>query len=159
GFHPLPGVTLAASATSPLRLVLGRGTLATARATCDLLRRDIDDWERMTCCAGKGRKPMLLWALIGGMLICVVLLDAFETIVLPRRGARRLRLPPLGIPGTPEPLAPPPRGRRRGGGHPAALLWFFSPVCAPPPHPGVGHRIDRRLCVAHVGPWRSDDLD
>ena len=31
---------------------------------------------------------MLLWALIGGVLICVVLLDAFETIVLPRRVAR-----------------------------------------------------------------------
>ena len=35
---------------------------------------------------------MLLWALVGGVLICVVLLDAFETIVLPRRVARRLRL-------------------------------------------------------------------
>ena len=35
---------------------------------------------------------MLLWAFVGGVLICVVLLDAFETIVLPRRVARRLRL-------------------------------------------------------------------
>jgi len=35
---------------------------------------------------------MLLWAIVGGVLIGVVLLDAFETIVLPRRVARRLRL-------------------------------------------------------------------
>jgi len=35
---------------------------------------------------------MLFWALVGGVAICVVLLDAFETIVLPRRVARRLRL-------------------------------------------------------------------
>jgi hypothetical protein len=51
---------------------------------------------------------MLLWALVGGVLICVVLLDAFETIVLPRRVARRLRLAydgflgHLGIARTPE---------------------------------------------------------
>ena len=35
---------------------------------------------------------MLLWAIVGVVLIGVVLLDAFETIVLPRRVARRLRL-------------------------------------------------------------------
>jgi hypothetical protein len=35
---------------------------------------------------------MLLWTIVGVVLIGVVLLDAFETIVLPRRVARRLRL-------------------------------------------------------------------
>ena len=35
---------------------------------------------------------MLLWAIVGVVLIGVVLLDAFETIVLPRRVVRRLRL-------------------------------------------------------------------
>lgn len=35
---------------------------------------------------------MLLWAIVGTVLICVVLLDAFETVVLPRRATRRLRL-------------------------------------------------------------------
>ena len=35
---------------------------------------------------------MLLWAVVGVVLIGVVLLDAFETIVLPRRATRRLRL-------------------------------------------------------------------
>src|SRR5262249_14127257 len=36
------------------------------------------------------------------------------------------------------------------------VLW---PVCAPPAHRGVGHRIDRRLCAAHVGPWGADGRD
>jgi len=40
---------------------------------------------------------MLLWALVGGGLIWVVLLDAFETIVLPRRVARRLQSAHLGL--------------------------------------------------------------
>jgi hypothetical protein len=35
---------------------------------------------------------MLLWAIVGVVLIGVVLLDAFETVVLPRRATRRLRL-------------------------------------------------------------------
>lgn len=35
---------------------------------------------------------MLLWAIVGIVLICVVLLDTFETVVLPRRATRRLRL-------------------------------------------------------------------
>jgi hypothetical protein len=35
---------------------------------------------------------MLLWAIVGGVVIGVVLLDAFETIVLPQRATRRLRL-------------------------------------------------------------------
>jgi hypothetical protein len=35
---------------------------------------------------------MLLWAIVGVVLIGVVLPDAFETIVLPRRVACRLRL-------------------------------------------------------------------
>jgi hypothetical protein len=47
---------------------------------------------RVLCCAGNGRTPMLLWAIVGVVLIGMVLLDAFETIVLPQRVACRLRL-------------------------------------------------------------------
>ena len=40
---------------------------------------------------------MLLWTIVGIVLICVMLLDAFETVVLPRRAARRLRLARLAL--------------------------------------------------------------
>jgi hypothetical protein len=45
-------------------------------------------------------KPMLFWAFVGGVLLCAMLLDAFETVVLPRRGAHRLRLARLVLPPT-----------------------------------------------------------
>src|SRR5215470_16990014 len=83
GLHSPPFLTIVASAPSLLCLVLGRGSRTTARATCDLLYRDIDDWEERMCCVDKRRRSMLFWALVGGVVICVVLLDAFETIVLP----------------------------------------------------------------------------
>src|SRR5438477_1952612 len=42
--------------------------------------------------ARKGDRGMLLPTVVGALLIFMVLLDAFETIVLPRRVVRRLRL-------------------------------------------------------------------
>src|SRR5262245_31744601 len=127
GLHSPPCLTIIASATSPLRLVLGRGALVTARATCDLPRRDIDDWEAMTCCAGTRRRSMLLWVLVGGVLICVVLLDAFETIVLPRRVARRLRLARLVIRVTWQLWSSPARGHWRSGERREIYLSFYGP--------------------------------
>ena len=52
---------------------------------------------------------MLLWALAGIVLLCVVQLDAIETVVLPRRATRRLRLARLVL-RSPGSCGPPPRG-------------------------------------------------
>ena len=70
---------------------------------------------------------MLLWALIGGVLICVVLLDAFETIVLPRRVARRLRLARLVFRATWQLWSSPARGPWRSGDRREAYLSFYGP--------------------------------
>jgi hypothetical protein len=70
---------------------------------------------------------MLLWALVGGVLIGVVLLDAFETIVLPRRVARRLRLARLVFWGTWQLWSSPARGHWRRGDHREAYLSFYGP--------------------------------
>jgi len=70
---------------------------------------------------------MLLWALVGGVLICVVLLDAFETIVLPRRVARRLRLARLVFRVTWRLWSSPARGRWRSGDRREAYLSFYGP--------------------------------
>jgi hypothetical protein len=53
---------------------------------------------------------MLLWALVGGVLIGVVLLDAFETIVLPRRVARAGCGSLAWSSGPPGSCGPPQRG-------------------------------------------------
>jgi hypothetical protein len=87
-----PFRTAVASAPSPLGLVLDRGTRVTGRTTHALLHRDVDGWAKMPCYTREGRRSMLLWAIVGGVVIGVVLLDAFETIVLPQRATRRLRL-------------------------------------------------------------------
>jgi hypothetical protein len=81
----------------------------------------------MTYCAGKGRGPMLLWALIGGVLICVVLLDAFETIVSPRRVARRLRLARLVLRTTWQLWSRPARGHWHRGDRRETYLSFYGP--------------------------------
>ena len=70
---------------------------------------------------------MLLWALAGGVLICVVLLDAFETIVLPRRVARRLRLARLVFRITWQLWSSPARGHWRRGDRREAYLSFYGP--------------------------------
>ena len=70
---------------------------------------------------------MLLCALIGGVLICVVLLDAFETIVLPRRVARRLRLARLVIRVTWQLWSSPARGHWRSGERREIYLSFYGP--------------------------------
>jgi Ion channel len=70
---------------------------------------------------------MLLWALVGGVLICVVLLDAFETIVLPRRVARRLRLARLVIRVTWQLWSSPARGHWRSGERREIYLSFYGP--------------------------------
>ena len=70
---------------------------------------------------------MLLWALVGGVLICVVLLDAFETIVLPRRVARRLRLARLVFRVTWQLWSSPARGHWRSGDRREAYLSFYGP--------------------------------
>ena len=71
---------------------------------------------------------MLLWALVGGVLICVVLLDAFETIVLPRRVARRLRLARLVFRVTWQLWSSPARGHWRSGDRREAYLSFYGPL-------------------------------
>jgi Ion channel len=70
---------------------------------------------------------MRLCALIGGVLICVVLLDAFETIVLPRRVARRLRLARLVIRVTWQLWSSPARGHWRSGERREIYLSFYGP--------------------------------
>ena len=58
---------------------------------------------------------MLLWAILGIVLLGVVLLDAFETMVLPRRATRRLRLARLVLQSTWQLWSAPARGHWRSG--------------------------------------------
>ena len=78
---------------------------------------------------------MLLWAVVGAVLIFVVLIDAFETAVLPRRATRRLRLARLVLRWTWRLWSAPAQGRWRSGERretylsfygPFALLWLFA---------------------------------
>ncbi|HEY5866123.1 MAG TPA: potassium channel family protein [Candidatus Tectomicrobia bacterium] len=70
---------------------------------------------------------MLLWAIVGIVLICVVLLDAFETVVLPRRATRRLRLARLFLRSTWQLWSAPARGHWRRGDHRETYLSVFGP--------------------------------
>ena len=70
---------------------------------------------------------MLFWAIVGIVLIGVVLLDAFETIVLPRRATRRLRLALLVIRPTWQLWSTPARGHWRSGEHRETYLSFYGP--------------------------------
>jgi hypothetical protein len=70
---------------------------------------------------------MLLWAIIGIVLIGVVLLDAFETIVLPRRATRRLRLARLILWSAWWLWSAPARGHWRSGERRETYLSFFGP--------------------------------
>ena len=58
---------------------------------------------------------MLLWAIVGIVLICVLLLDTFETVVLPRRATRRLRLARLVLRSTWQLWSAPARGHWHSG--------------------------------------------
>jgi hypothetical protein len=70
---------------------------------------------------------MLLWAIVGMVLICVVLLDAFETVVLPRRATRRLRLARLFLQSTWQLWSTPARGHWRRGEHRETYLSYYGP--------------------------------
>jgi hypothetical protein len=70
---------------------------------------------------------MLLWAIVGIVLICVVLLDAFETVVLPRRATRRLRLARLVLKSTWQLWSAPARGRWRSGERRETYLSYYGP--------------------------------
>ena len=70
---------------------------------------------------------MLLWAVVGVVLIGVVLLDAFETIVLPRRVARRLRLARLVLRSLWQLWSCPTRGPWRSGERRETYLSFYGP--------------------------------
>jgi len=70
---------------------------------------------------------MLLWAIVGVVLIGMVLLDAFETIVLPQRVARRLRLARLVFRITWQLWSSPARGHWRRGDRREAYLSFYGP--------------------------------
>jgi len=70
---------------------------------------------------------MLLWAVVGVVLIGVVLLDAFETIVLPRRATRRLRLARLVLRSLWRLWSGPARGPWRSGEHRETYLSFYGP--------------------------------
>src|SRR5499427_5139569 len=79
------------------------------------------------CCTGTRRTLMLLWAIVGVVLIGVVLLDAFETVVLPRRATRRLRLARLVLQSTWQLWSAPARGHWRSGERRETYLSFFGP--------------------------------
>src|SRR5215813_12604538 len=79
------------------------------------------------CCTGTGRTLMLLWAIIGIVLLGVVLLDAFETMVLPRRATRRLRLARLILWSAWWLWSAPARGHWRSGERRETYLSFFGP--------------------------------
>ena len=70
---------------------------------------------------------MLLWAVVGVVLIGVVLLDAFETVVLPRRATRRLRLARLVLRSLWQLWSCPARGSWRSGEHRETYLSFYGP--------------------------------
>jgi Ion channel len=70
---------------------------------------------------------MLLWAIVGVVLIGVVLLDAFETVVLPRRATRRLRLARLVLRPTWQLWSAPARGHWRSGERRETYLSFYGP--------------------------------
>src|SRR5262244_1166818 len=70
---------------------------------------------------------MLLWAIIGIVLICMVLLDAFETVVLPRRATRRLRLTLLVLRPTWQLWSAPARGHWRSGERRETYLSYYGP--------------------------------
>ena len=70
---------------------------------------------------------MLLWAIVGIVLICVVLLDAFETVVLPRRATRRLRLARLVLRSAWWLWSAPARGRWHSGERRETYLSFHGP--------------------------------
>jgi len=70
---------------------------------------------------------MLLWAIVGVVLIGVVLLDAFETIVLPRRVARRLRLARLVLRPTWQLWSSPARRYWHSGERRETYLSFYGP--------------------------------
>jgi hypothetical protein len=70
---------------------------------------------------------MLLWAIVGVVLIGVVLLDAFETVVLPRRATRRLRLARLVLRPTWQLWSAPARGHWRSGESRETYLSFYGP--------------------------------
>ncbi len=70
---------------------------------------------------------MMLVAAAGGVLTLVVLLDAFETVVLPRRVSRRLRLARLVMQGL-WLLWSRPAGRMRNGERRETYLSFYGPL-------------------------------
>src|SRR5262249_61151368 len=70
---------------------------------------------------------MLLWAIVGIVLIGVVLLDAFETVVLPRRITHRLRLARLILRFTWQLWSLPARGHWQSGPRRETYLSFFGP--------------------------------
>ena len=70
---------------------------------------------------------MLLWAVVGVVLIGVVLLDAFETVVLPRRATRRLRLARLVFRSTWQLWSAPARGRWHSGERRETYLSYYGP--------------------------------
>ena len=70
---------------------------------------------------------LIIMTLIGILLISIVLLDAFETIVLPRRVARRLRLARLVIRVTWKLWSSPARGHWRSGERREIYLSFYGP--------------------------------
>ncbi len=70
---------------------------------------------------------MLLWAIVGIVLICVVLLDAFQTVVLPRRATRRLRLARLVLRSAWQLWSAPARGRWHSGERRETYLSFHGP--------------------------------
>ena len=71
---------------------------------------------------------MLLWAIVGIVLIGVVLLDTFETVVLPRRATRRLRLARLVLRSAWQLWSAPARGHWRSGERRETYLSFYGPL-------------------------------
>src|SRR5438876_2593928 len=79
--------------------------------------------------AGAGRVAVRTAAVAGGIvLILAILLDAFETIVLPRRVSRRIRLTRLFYSSTWMAWSALPRRRRRPIGPREDYLSFYGPL-------------------------------
>ncbi|HXJ79191.1 MAG TPA: potassium channel family protein [Candidatus Methylomirabilis sp.] len=71
---------------------------------------------------------MLIWALVGMVLIGVMLIDAFETVVLPRRATRKLRIARLVLLSTWYLWSAPARGLWRSGERRETYLSYFGPL-------------------------------
>src|SRR5437870_1454383 len=122
-----PFLTAVAPAPLPLCLMLDWGTRVACAPRTHCGAVTLAAAKRCRAVPGMRRILMLLWAVVGVVLIGVVLLDAFETIVLPRRATRRLRLARLVLRSLWQLWSCPARGPWRSGERRETYLSFYGP--------------------------------